>query len=187
MRAFPLARAVGVLILIVGAAVSSPASASGRTTPDQVAAMIDTIFADVAPGDQRSVVYKDDRERVYLAFYVSTYADVKELRAYAITFRNVKEYAEEQSAIDGFIDAGDHAEAFDLLIGLMRLDMGAKYVSDVGLDGVHEGEVAVGQGHLQDRFHSYVFADHAAANEAYMHWLERAVALAQQQALRRSS
>lgn len=178
MGAFPFARAVGVLILMVGVAGSSLAAAASQAAPDKVAAMIDTIFANVPPGDQRSVVYKDDRERVYLAFYISTYAGMKELRAYAITFRNVKEFAEEQSAIDGFINGGNYAEAFDLLIGLMRLDLGAKYVSDVGLDGVHEGEVAVGQGHMRDRFHNYVFADHAAANEAYMHWLERAVTLA---------
>jgi hypothetical protein len=122
-------------------------------------------------------VYKDDLERTYLAFYVSTYVDIREVRAYSITFRNVSEFTDEQQAIDGFLEAGSYAEAFDGLLGVMRLDLGSQYVSDVGLDGIHEGEVAVGEGHMQDRFHTQVFPDHAAANDAYMHWLERAVAL----------
>jgi hypothetical protein len=179
MRAFPAARVLGVLILIVGVAGSSLAAPASQTAPDKVATMIDQIFANVPTGDQRAVVYKDDLERVYLAFYVSTYADVKEVRAYSITFRNVREFADEQQTIDAAIEAGNYAEAFDALLGVMRLDMGSKYVSDVGLDGVHTGEVAVGEGSMQDRFHQSIFADHAAANEAYMHWLERAVALAE--------
>jgi hypothetical protein len=153
--------------------------AGSQTAPDKVSAMIDTIFADVPTGDQRVVVLKDDRERVYLAFYVSTYADVKELRAYSITFRNTREYVDEAGAIDASIDSGDYAAAFDNLISVMRLDLGSKYVSDVGLDGVHEGDVAVGAGHMRDRFHKQVFVDYEAANAAYMHWLERAVALSE--------
>lgn len=179
MNAFPSARAAGVVILLlVGVAGSGLAWAAGQTPNDEVAGMLDTIFAPVAPPEQAAVVYKDDLERVYLAFYMSTYADVKEVRAYKITFRNVSEFAEEQSAIDAMIAAGNHAEAFDGLIGVMRLDLGSQYVSDVGLDGVHDGEVAVGAGSMQDRFHTEVFADHATANAAYLGWLERAVELA---------
>ncbi len=180
MNAFPSARAVGVtmLLLVVGVAGSGLAWAGAQTPNDEVAGMLDTIFAPVAPPEQVAVVYKDDLERVYLAFYMSTYADVREVRAYKITFRNVSEFAEEQATIDEMIAAGNHAEAFDGLIGVMRLDLGSEYVSDVGLDGVHDGAVAVGAGSMQDRFHNQVFADHAAANAAYMEWLTRAVELA---------
>jgi len=153
MRTFPIVRAVAVLVFIVGVASSGLAMAGSQTAPDKVSAMIDTIFADVPTGDQRVVVFKDDRERAYLAFYVSTYADVKELRAYSITFRNTREYVDEAGAIDASIDSGDYAAAFDSLISVMRLDLGSKYASDVGLDGVHEGDVAVGAGHMRDRFH----------------------------------
>jgi len=179
MKAFPSARVVGILILVVGVAGSSLAAPASQTAPDKVTSMIDQIFAQVPTGDQRSVVFKDDLERVYLAFYVSTYADIREVRAYSITFRNVNEFADEQQAIDGMLEAGDYAGAFDGLLGLMRLDLGSKYVSDVGVDGIHEGDVAVGEGHMRDRFHNQVFTDYASANEAYMHWLERGVALSQ--------
>ena len=179
MNAFPSARAAGVVILLlVGVLGSSLAWAAGPARSQDVAAMLETIFAPVAPAEQAAIVYKDDRERVYLAFYMSTYADVKEVRAYSITYRNVSEFADEQASVDEHIASGNYAEAFDGLIGMMRLDLGSQYVSDVGLDGVHEGSVAVGEGSMQDRFHTQVFADHAAANAAYMHWLERAVSLA---------
>jgi hypothetical protein len=153
------------------------AGTTGQSPNDEVAGMLERVFAPVAPPEQSAVVYKDELERVYLAFYMSTYAEVREVRAYAISFRNLAEFTEEQSAIDGMLAAGAHAEAFDGLIGIMRLDLGSKYVSDVGLDGVHEGTVTVGTGSMQDRFHRQVFADHAAANAAYMHWIERALAL----------
>ena len=179
MNAFPSARAVGVVIfLLVGVMGSNPAGAIAPTPNQDIAAMLETIFAPVAPAEQVAVVYKDDRERVYLAFYMSTYADVKELRAYSITYRNVSEFADEQANVDALIAAGNYAEAFDGLLNVMRLDLGSQYVSDVGLDGVHEGTVAVGEGSMKDRYHNQVFADHAAANAAYMRWLERAVALA---------
>lgn len=177
MKAFLSARVIGIVLLVVGVAGSGIATPASQTAPDKVSAMIDQIFARVPTGDQRSVVYKDDLERTYLAFYISTYVDVREVRAYSITFRNVSEFADEQKAIDGFIDSGDYAAAFDGLLSLMRLDLGSKYVSDVGVDGIQDAEVPVGQGHMRDRFHNQVFSDYAAANEAYLHWLERAVAL----------
>lgn len=179
MNAFLSARAAGVVILlVVGVLGSSLAWAASPAPSQDVASMLETIFAPVAPAEQTAVVYKDDRERVYLAFYMSTYADVKEVRAYAITYRNLSEFADEQASVDELIASGNHAEAFGSLLDVMRLDLGSKYVSDVGLDGVHEGSVAVGEGSMQDRFHNQVFADHAAANAAYMRWLERAVTLA---------
>ena len=179
MKAFPTARVLGVVFLIVGVAGSGLATPASQTTPDKIAAMVDQIFANVPTGDQRAVVYRDDLERVYLAFYISTYADVRELRAYAITFRNVREFVDEQKEINTFVDAGNHAEAFDGLLSLMRLDLGSQYVSDVGIDGISDAEVAVGQGHMKDRFHKQVFADNASANAAYLHWLERAVAISE--------
>lgn len=177
MTTFPLAKTVGLALLIVGVAGSGVTSPASQTTPDSVTVMVDRIFARLPAGEQRSVVLKDERERVYLAFYISTYAEVQELRAYAITFRNVSESPAEQATIDTLLAKGHHAEAFEGLLNMMRLDLGSQYVSDVGLDGVHEGEVAVGAAHMRDRFHQQVFPDHAAANQAYMHWLERAVAL----------
>lgn len=178
MRAFPTAQIVGALILLVGVAGSSTTAVASRTAPDKVAVMVDQIFADVPAAEPRVIVLRDDREGAYLAFYVSTYAEVREVRAYSVTYRNITDFVDEKEAIDKLIDAGNYAEAFDTLLGLMRLDMGSRYVSDVGVDGIHEGEVAVGEGRMRDRFHTQVFADHAAANEAYMHWLERAIELA---------
>ncbi len=179
MNAFPSARAVGVVIVcLVGVAGIGLAGAATTVQSEEVAGMLEAIFAPVAPPDQSAVVYKDDLERVYLAFYMSTFGEQKEVRAYSITFRNVAEFADEQATIDEMIAAGNYAEAFNSLIDVMRLDLGSKYVSDVALDGVHEGDVAVGSATMRDRFHPQLFADHAAANEAYLHWLERAVTLA---------
>ncbi|MGD8328514.1 MAG: hypothetical protein PVJ49_03705 [Acidobacteriota bacterium] len=179
MKAFPSARMIGIVLLVVGVAGSSLAAPASQTAPDKVATMVDQVFAQVPTGDQRSVVFKDDLERTYLAFYISTYADIREVRAYSITFRNVSEFDDEQQVIDSAIAAGNYAEAFDALLSVMRLDLGSQYVSDVGVDGIQDAEVAVGEGHMRDRFHNQVFADYASANEAYLHWLERAIALSQ--------
>ncbi len=177
MNAFPSARVACIAIFLTGIAGASIAGATGQSPNDEVAGLIERVFAPAGSTEQTAVVYKDDLERAYLAFYMSTYADVREVRAYSITFRNVAEFVDEQSAIDDLLAAGEHAEAFDGLLALMRLDLGSQYVSDVGLDGVHDGTVTVGTGSMQDRFHQQVFADHDAANTAYMHWLQRAAAL----------
>jgi hypothetical protein len=179
MRAFPIAKVLGLVVLIVGVAGFGRAVPASQTAPDEIAAMVDRIFATVPAEEQQSVVLKDDLERAYLAFYVSTYADVRELRAYSIPFRNVAEYVVEQKTVDDLLASGQYAEAFERLLNLMRLDLGSQYVSDVGLDGVREGDVVVGAGHMRDRFHNQVFTDHAAANQAYVHWLERALALSE--------
>lgn len=165
---------LGSSLLAVPASVAAPAP---QESPSEVATMIDAIFAPASADDQVAVVLKDERERTYLAFYRSRYADVEEVRAYSIPFRNVTQSEADQNAIDAALETGNAAGAFDTLLRVMRLDLGAQYVSDVGLDGVHEGDVAVGDGAMRDRFHNQVFADYAAANEAYRHWLERAVEL----------
>lgn len=175
-------RPLPAVITLLGASLLSVPTSSGAAAspqgPTEVPVMIETIFAHAPNAEQAAVVVKDERDRVYLAFYRSHYADVAEVRAYAIPFRNVMQSAAEGEAVDAALAAGDAAAAFDLLLRIMRIDLGAQYVSDVGLDGVHEGEVAVGSGHMRDRFHNQVFADHAAADEAYHRWLERAVELA---------
>ena len=166
------------LVFLVGVAGSGIATAS-QSAPDNIPAMLDQIFGEVPEGQQPVAVFKDDLNRVYLAFYMSTYADVQEVRAYSITFRNVNEYVDETNPLDTLLADDQTAEAFDGLLALMRLDMGSQYVSDVSLDGVHEGDVAVGEGQMRDRFHERIFADHEAANAAYMKWLARAVELSQ--------
>jgi len=177
MIRFPLARAAAIGIFVMIAAAPGLAWASGQAADGQVAEKIATIFSNVPESDSMSVVIKDDRNRVYLAFYVATYADVKEVRAYSITFRNTNEYPDELGGIDALIEAGNQAEAFDALIGSMRLDLGSKYASDVGLDGIHDGAVAVGTGSMSDRYHKQQFASFEEANEAYIGWIDRAIAL----------
>ena len=177
MTRFPSARAAVIGILVMGVAAPGLAWASGQATDGQVAEKVATIFANVPESDSMSVVIKDDRNRNYLAFYVATYADVKEVRAYSITFRNTNEYPEEMGGLDALIEAGNHAEALNVLIGALRLDLGSKYASDVGLDGVHDGAVAVGAGSMSDRYHKQQFASFEEANEAYLEWLDRAVTL----------
>jgi len=177
MNALPSARAVGILILAVGIASAGFASAASQPTSDAITDMVATIFATIPPSDHMMVVFKDDHRRVYLAFYLATYADIQELRAYSISFRNMQEVIGDLDAIDDLLAAGDQSAAFDLLVSEMRLDLGSKYVSDVELDGIHDGDVAVGAGSLRDRFHNLVFRDYEEAESAYLQWLERAVEL----------
>ena len=177
MFRFPRARAVAIGILVTIVAAPGLAWASGQAADGQVAEKIDTIFRNVPESDSMSIVIKDSRNRVYLAFYVATYADVKEVRAYSITFRNTNEYPDELGGVDAMIEAGNHSEAFNAQIGSMRLDLGSQYASDVGLDGIHEGTVAVGAGSMSDRYHKQQFASFDEANAAYVGWLDRAVAL----------
>jgi hypothetical protein len=119
MRAFPIAKVLGLVVLIVGVAGFGRAVPASQTAPDEIAAMVDRIFATVPAEEQQSVVLKDDLERAYLAFYVSTYADVRELRAYSIPFRNVAEYVVEQKTVDDLLASGQYAEAFERLLNLM--------------------------------------------------------------------
>ena len=177
MTRFPSARAAGIGILVMFLAAPGLVWASGQAPEGQVAANVATIFDSVPASDSTAVVIKDSRNRVYLAFYMATYADVKEVRAYSITFRNTNEYPEDLGGVDALIEAGNHAEAFDALIGSMRLDLGSMYVSDVGLDGIHDGAVTVGTGSMSDRYHKQQFASFDEANAAYVDWLDRAVAL----------
>ena len=177
MTRFPLGRAVGIGILVVSVAAPGLVWASSQATSDQVSELVTDIFANVPDIDPKSIVIKDNRNRAYLAFYLSKYADVLEVRAYSITFRNTGEYPEELGNIDTLIAEGRHGQAFDALIGVMRLDLGSMYVSDVGLDGIHEGDVAVGEGSMRDRYHNQQFASHEEANTAYLEWLARALTL----------
>jgi hypothetical protein len=79
--------------------------------------------------------------------------------------------------VRSFLDAGDDDAAFESLLANMNLSLGAMFIADVGLDGIHEEPVAVGQGKMRDSFHREQFADHAAADVAYREWLARAITL----------
>jgi hypothetical protein len=177
MSRLSFARGAGIGVLVAILAAPGLVGASGQAADGQVAEKIATIFAGVPESDAMSLVIKDNRNRVYLVFYVATFADVKEMRAWSITFRNTNEYPEDIANVDAMIEAGNFAEAQSTLIDIIRLDLGSQYVSDVGLDGVHEGAVAVGQGQMTDRYHRQQFESFEEANEAYVGWLDRAIAL----------
>jgi len=98
---------------------------------------------------------------------VASYLGTPELRAYKVPFSASRD-------VQPLLESGDVAAAFEELIGWMRLDLGARYVSDVALDGINDREVQVGQGHLRDRFRSQLFDSHEEADEAYREWLRHA-------------
>lgn len=163
MRALTLAV---VAVFLLGPA--PPADGLDATVSDAVA----SIFANRPDDTFVATVLKDDVEYRYMGFYLATYLDVKELRVYVVPFRGA-----DVEAVDSALAAGDHATAFAALLENMRLEMGARYVSDVGLDGIHDADVPLGNGSIRDRFHSEQFADHAEADAVYRDWLRRALEL----------
>ena len=137
-----------------------------------IESMVEQIFMNRPDEPFVSVVVRDAAQWEYLAFHISTYLDVKELRVYIIPFKST-----DAEAIDAALAAGEHEVAFQQLIAEMRLDLGARYVSDAGLNGVNDQPVALGSGSLRDNFHREQFGTYEAADKAYRTWLERAVAL----------
>lgn len=167
----PTKFALRVLSLVVVAALAAPAA---MADPDPaISATLSVLFAERPDDPFVSVVYVDEPRGNYLAFHVSTYLDVKELRVYLIPFKSA-----DRAVIDGALARDEHEVAFQALLDGMRLDMGAQYVSDAGLDGINDQPVPLGQGALRDNFHRQQFADYATADTAYRRWLERAEDLA---------
>lgn len=148
------------------AAVSEagPRPASQETISD----LASRLFDGLPESDHLHLVVIDDRERVYLAFHLSSWVGVSELRAYWIPKAEARDVSEE-------VAAGDHSTAFEMLVN--EFGPRSKYVSDIGLDGINSEEVAVGVGRLQDYFSLRQFDTAAEADVAYREWLERALEL----------
>ena len=141
-----------------------------------VSELVEQIFEGRPDDNFVSVVVHDEARGMYLGFYRATYLDLQELRAYAVPYRSA-----DQDAINAALNEGDHATAFNSLLEDMRVSLGAKYVSDVNLDGIRDEKVPLGQGSMQDNFHKGLFASHAEADEAYRGWLRRAAELRQRE------
>lgn len=156
---------IAASVLVCATAWATPVDAQGGSVEE----MANVIFGGVPDEGHASVVIKDSDETVYWALHVATYLDLKELRMYRIPFAST-----DVDNVDGALSEGDHEAAFELLLNSMRLDLGAKYVSDVGLDGINDAEVALGSGTTRDRFHRDLFGTAAEADEAYRQWLNRA-------------
>ena len=107
-----------------------------------------------------------------MALYMSTYLDLKEVRAYVIPFRSA-----DVATVDAALDSGDHETAFASLLSGMRLSLGCRYVSDVNLDGIRDEAVPLGTGSIRDGFHREQFASHQEADRAYREWLQMALEL----------
>jgi len=150
--------------ILVLFAAALPAQANDADVPG----MVQQIFAARPAQPFVSVVLRDAANHQYLAYHISTYLDVKELRVYVVPFLGA-----DVQAIDAALANGDHEAAFQKIISDMRIDLGAKYVADVGLDGIRDADVQLGQGHMRDNFHREQFADYATANTEYMRWLRR--------------
>ncbi len=166
--------AIGALILVLG---SPPAVAGGRTEDPILREMVDRLFAGVEPSSHMAIVVKDPTKGAYLAFYLSTYVGVQELRAYKITLYNVNESADRLPDIDALLAAHEYAEAYAALLNIMIIEYGSMYVADVAIDGIREGDVAVGSGHMRDNFHKSQFASYEEADAMYREWLVRAISL----------
>lgn len=156
--------AAGCMVVAFLAATVAPAPAQEPTVRELVRAIFD---GELPEAGQDMRIVRDDRASTYYAFYVAIYAGTPELRAYKVPFSASRD-------IQQLMESGDVAAAFEELIGWMRLDEGARYVSDVGLDGINDREVQVGQGQMRDRFHAQLFESHEAADEAYREWLRQA-------------
>lgn len=159
---FLLATGIGV------SAVALPVQASDAAIPT----MVERIFANRPAENFVSVVLRDPANRQYVAFHISTYLDIKELRVYVIPFVGAN-----AEGIDADLAAGDHESAFEKVLTDMRIDLGARYVADVALDGIRDADVPLGQGRMRDNFHRDHFSSFEAANEAYLSWLRRGVEL----------
>ena len=159
---------VAVMLLITAAVTAQPADAADAT----VEQMVEQLFAERPDDKFVSVVYRDPRQRQYLAFHISTYLDLKELRVYVVPFVGA-----DVDGIDAALEAGDHEVAFQKVIGDLRLDLGAKYVADVALNGIVDEDVPLGSGRMRDNFHQEQFDSFDAADTAYRQWLRRGLEL----------
>lgn len=159
---------VAVMLLLTAAVPAQPAVASDATIPQ----IVDQLFAQRPDVKFVSVVLKDTARRQYLAFHISTYLDLRELRVYVVPFVGA-----DVEGIDAALSADDHEAAFQKVITDLRLDLGAKYVADVGLNGILDEDVPLGSGRMRDNFHRDQFADYATADAEYRQWLRRGLEL----------
>ena len=159
---------VAVALLLPAVVPAQSAQASDAT----IAQMVETIFAQRPAENFVSVVLRDPAKRQYLAFHISTYLDIKELRVYIVPFVGA-----DVEAIDAALAKNDHEVAFQKVISDLRLDLGAMYVADVALNGIVDEEVPLGSGRMRDNFHRDQFADHAIADGEYRQWLRRGLEL----------
>lgn len=164
MRALALA--------LAAAAILSPSFTQAAGLDATVPEAVDQLFANRPDGTFVAVVLKDEARSQYLGFYLATYLDVRELRVYVVPFRSA-----DVEAVDAALVADDHATAFESLLENMRVTLGARYVSDVNLDGIQDVEVPLGNGTIRDNFHRELFADHAEADKTYREWLRRGLEL----------
>ena len=155
----------GALLL---ALVCAPAVAEDNDIPT----MVESIFAGRPAQAFVSIVLNDGARRQYLAFHISTYLDIKELRVYRVPYASA-----DTGTVDAALDQDDHEAAFETLLSGMDLQAGAQYVSDVSLDGIRDVAVPLGSGSLKDNFHRQQFPTHAEADTAYRSWLQRGLEL----------
>lgn len=156
--------------LLIAFTVSTVTVASARQV--DIADAVARIFAERDEDTFVAVVLDDSASDRYLAFYVSAYLELRELRAYVIPYASA-----DQTVVQPALEAGDHAAAFTSLLSTMRLSLGSQYVSDVNLDGINEDVVTLGEGTIRDGFHHEIFSTHGEADEAYRSWLARALEL----------
>lgn len=159
---------VAVMLLLAATVPAQPAAASDATIPQ----IVDQLFAQRPAEKFVSLVLKDPARRQYLAFHISTYLDIRELRVYVVPFVGA-----DVEGIDAALATGDHETAFQKVITDLRLDLGAKYVADVALNGIVDEDVALGSGRMRDNFHRDQFADHSIADTEYRQWLRRGLEL----------
>lgn len=149
------------------------APAAGLAYKDaEIEAAVGKIFAGRPDENFISIVIRDAPGREYLALHLSTYLDVKELRVYVVPFKNA-----DTEAVDAALRNDEHEVAFESLISDMRVHLGARYVSDAGLNGINDQPVPLGTGSLRDNYHSKQFPSHGEADKSYRSWLQRAVVL----------
>lgn len=160
LRADAFATGCIAAALLAGSALAAPVPQE-PTVREIIAAIFD---GQIPEEDQAMKIFRDESTNTYYAFYLASYLGTPELRAYMVPFSA-------STDIQPLLEAGDLDGAFEELVGWMRLDLGARYVSDVNLDGIRDEEVEVGQGQMRDRFHSQLFASHAEADDAYREWL----------------
>lgn len=170
-------RRISLLALVVGllspglvtATLQPPLPAArGLVAQDTIPELVSRLFDGLPDSDHQHLVVVDDRDRVYLAFHVSNWVGVTELRAYWIP-------KAEASDISEALEAEDYTGAFAVLVN--EFGPRSKYVSDIGLDGINEEEVEVGVGRLKDYFSLRQFESTEEADTAYREWLERALEL----------
>jgi len=155
-------------VLLATLLLASPASAEDR----DVAAKVSEIFDGEVSAEHGNVVIEDTARKLFWAFHVANYLDVIELRVYMIPYASAN-----TSEVRSLLGAGDDDAAFGSLLASMNLSLGAMFVADVGLNGIHEEPVAVGAGQMRDSFHREQFVDHAEADRVYRQWLDRAITL----------